>query len=127
MTTITFPDGTAKEFPKGITGLKIAESIGPRLAKAAFAITVDDELYDLFRPIEKDAKIRIHTFDSKEGQHVFWHSTAHVLAQAVLQLWPEVKPTIGPTIETGFYYDFEKKEPFTPEDLVKIEKKMQEI
>jgi len=127
MVRIIYPDGTAKDFPKNITGLNIAESIGPRLAKAALAITVNGELYDLFRPIGTDAKISIHTFDSKEGKHVFWHSTAHVLAQAVLQLWPEVKPTIGPTIETGFYYDFDKEDPFTPEDLVQIEKKMQEI
>ncbi len=124
---ITFPDGTAKEFPKGTTGLKIAERIGPRLAKAALAITVDGELYDLFRKIENDAAIHIHTFDSKEGRHVFWHSTAHILAQAVLSIWPDVKPTIGPTIETGFYYDFDKEEPFTPGDLLNIEKKMQEI
>jgi threonyl-tRNA synthetase len=124
---ITLPDGSKKEFKKGITGQEIAESIGAGLARAAVAIKVNNELYDLFREIEKNAEISILTFKDKEGKHVFWHSTAHILAEAVTSIWPEVKPTIGPPIEEGFYYDFEKSEPFTPEDLERIEKRMHEI
>jgi threonyl-tRNA synthetase len=125
--TITLPDGSKKQIKKGTTGNEIAESIGPRLAKAAIAITVNNELYDLFRPIQTNADIAILTFDQPDGKKAFWHSTAHILAQAVTELWPETKPTIGPAIEEGFYYDFDKKEPFTPEDLNQIESKMKEI
>src|SRR3989344_6059109 len=125
--TIELPDGTKKQHPKGVTGIQIAQSIGARLARDAVAIKVNNELYDLFRPIEQDAKIMILTFDQKEGKSAFWHSTAHVLAQAVLSLFPDAKPTIGPPIDEGFYYDFDVKKPFTADDLVKIEKKMDEV
>ena len=125
--TIELPDGTKKQHPKGVTGTQIAQSIGQRLAKDAVAIKVNNELYDLFRPIEADAKIIILTFDQKEGKAAFWHSTAHVLAQAVISLFPDAKPTIGPPIDEGFYYDFDVKKPFTHEDLEKIEKKMEDV
>src|SRR3989344_557594 len=125
--TIELPDGTKKQHPKGVTGIQIAQSIGARLARDAVAIKVNNELYDLFRPIEQDAKIMILTFDQKEGKSAFWHSTAHVLAQAVLSLFPDAKPTIGPPIDEGFYYDFDVKKPFAADDLEKIEKKMEEI
>ena len=124
---ITLPDSSKKKFKKGITGKDIAESIGPRLAKAALAVKVNGEIYDIFRPIEKDSQVQILTFDSDEGKKVFWHSTSHIMAQAVISLWPDAKPTIGPPIDNGFYYDFEKVEPFTPEDLNKIEAEMQKI
>lgn len=124
---ITLPDGTSKDFTKGITGAEIAQAIGPRLAKAALAVKVNGELWDLSRPIEKDASVNVLTFDDAEGKQAFWHTSAHVLAQAVLELWPDVLRTIGPAIENGFYFDFYRKEPFTPEDLVEIESTMQGI
>lgn len=125
--TITFPDGAARQFPKGVTGSDVAAAIGPRLAKDALAVSVDGELRDLFRPIGEDAKVEILTFGHPEGKKAFWHSSAHLLAHAVSSLWPDAKPTIGPAIENGFYYDFERREPFTPEDLAKIESRMQEL
>ncbi|MFC1728084.1 threonine--tRNA ligase [Nanoarchaeota archaeon] len=126
MVKITFPDGIVEEFKKGVTGTEIAKSIGERLAKAALAIEVDGELKDLNSKLEKDSKIRIITFKDKEGVEIFRHSSAHIMAAAVTELFKRAKPTIGPAVEEGFYYDFEV-EPFKPEDLEKIEKKMQEI
>tara|TARA_Y100000310_G_C20669443_1_gene809418 strand:+ start:784 stop:2697 length:1914 start_codon:yes stop_codon:yes gene_type:complete len=126
MVEITLPDGSKKKYKK-VTGKEIAASIGERLAKDALAIKVDDAVLDLDREITKDTSVRILTFNDGEGKQVFWHSSAHVLANAVVQLWPKAKLTIGPPIENGFYYDFAKKEPFTPEDLKKIEEKMREI
>lgn len=124
---ITLPDGSVKEYKRGVTGREIAESIGQRLAKAALAVKVGSDLLDLARPIEKDGSVKILTFDDADGKQAFWHSTAHILAHAVVTLWPEAKPTIGPPIENGFYYDFERKEPFTPEDLRNIEAEMQKV
>ncbi|HME86843.1 MAG TPA: threonine--tRNA ligase [Candidatus Nanoarchaeia archaeon] len=123
---ITFPDGNVKEFKSGSTGLEIAKSIGERLAMAAIVVEVNGVLQDLNSPIEKDAKLRIITFKDKEGVDVFRHSSAHILAAAVTSLFKYARPTIGPAVENGFYYDF-AHEPFTPADLEKIEKKMQEI
>ncbi len=123
---ITFPDGSVKEFPKGTTGLEIAKSIGERLAMAALAVEVNGKLQDLTRKIDSDAKIRIITFKDKEGVEVFRHSTAHLLANAIIELFPEAKVTIGPVVEEGFYYDIDHP-PFTPSDLEKIEKRMGEI
>ncbi len=125
--TITFPDLSKEKFRKGITPLEIAEKISKRLAEEAVAAKVNDKLFDLTRPITEDAKIEILKFDSKEGKEVFWHSTNHVLANAVKELWPGTKLGIGPAIENGFYYDFDKPEPFTPDDFKKIEEKMKEI
>ncbi|HIH05114.1 TPA: threonine--tRNA ligase, partial [Candidatus Woesearchaeota archaeon] len=119
--------GSAKEFPRGATGLEIAESIGKRLAQDALAIKIGGELKDVFLPLEKSAPIRIVTWKDKEGMEVFRHSTAHLLAQAVLRLFPEAKPTIGPVVEEGFYYDFDLEHHFTPEDLARIEQEMMKI
>lgn len=126
MVKITLPDGKGEEFKKGVTGLEIAKKIGERLAMAALAIEVNGKVQDLSTPIEQDSKIKIFTFKDKEGIEVFRHSSAHLLAQAVTELFPEAKLTIGPVVEEGFYYDIDHT-PFRPEDVEKIEKKMKEI
>lgn len=110
-----------------MTGLEVAKAIGPGLARAAVAVKVNDEQRDLARPIEVDGDFEVITIDSPEGLHILRHSTAHVMAQAVLDLFPEATFAIGPPIEDGFYYDFEVDEPFTPDDLAKIEERMAEI
>jgi len=124
---MTLPDGKALTFPKGVTGGEIAAAIGPGLAKAALIITVDGQEYDLFRPIEQDAKIRIITRKDQEALELIRHDAAHLLAMAVQDLYPGTQVTIGPAIEDGFYYDFARDTPFTPEDLPKIEARMHEI
>ena len=125
--TMTLPDGKALTFPKGVTGGEIAAAIGPGLAKAALIITVDGQEDDLFRPIEQDAKIRIITRKDQEALELIRHDAAHLLAMAVQDLYPGTQVTIGPAIEDGFYYDFARDTPFTPEDLPKIEARMHEI
>ncbi len=124
---ITLPDGSEREFGDGTTGYDIAADIGSRLAKAAVAVTVDGQMYDLHRPIGSDAGISIVTGNTEAGRHVIRHSAAHIMAQAVLGLFPDAKFAIGPPIEDGFYYDFEVDEPFTPDDLERIEERMAEI
>ncbi|MEZ5175998.1 MAG: threonine--tRNA ligase [Acidimicrobiia bacterium] len=124
---ITLPDGSIKEYPEGVTGHGIASDVGPRLAKAAVAVTVDGALYDLHRPIEDDASVSIVTDTTEAGREVMRHSAAHIMAQAVLGLFPDATFAIGPAIDDGFYYDFAVDEPFTPEDLERIEQKMAEI
>jgi len=124
---ITLPDNSVKKFKKGVTGLEIAKKIGEKLAKDALAVRVNDELKPLDYKIEENAKLRIATKNSADGLEVLRHSCSHVMAEAVKELWPNVKIAIGPAIETGFYYDFLKKEPFSEEDLKKIEEKMNEI
>ena len=124
---ITLPDSSIKEHEKGVTGHKIAESIGPRLAKDAVAIEINGKIADLDDKINGDAKIRIITFKDKEGLDALRHSLAHLLAAAVLELWPDTKRTIGPPIENGFYYDFQFSKPINEPDLIKIEQKMREI
>jgi len=124
---LTLPDGSVLEVAQGTTALEAAEQIGPRLAKAALVAKVDGELYDLDRPLNEDARFEVLTFDSEEGRDVYWHSASHIMADAVTQLFPEAKPTIGPAIEDGFYYDFDVPEPFTEDDLRRIEEKMQQI
>jgi len=124
---IQFPDGSVKEHPKNISPLEIAESISHGLAKQTIVAEVNGKLVDLDYKIANDAKIKLFKFDSKEGQEVYWHSTAHLLAQAVKELFPIIKVTIGPAIENGFYYDFDKEVPFTDKDLEKIEQKMKEL
>ena len=126
MVKITLPDGKGEEFKKGVTGLDIAKKIGERLAMAALAIEVNGTIQDLSIPIEKNSKIRILTFKDREGVEIFRHSSAHLLANAVVEYFPEAKLTIGPVVEEGFYYDIEHS-PFTPSDLEKIEKRMKEI
>ncbi len=127
MPEIRFPDGAARSFPDGVTGLDIAESISKSLAKKALAVELDGELRDLTRPIETGGAIRIITAKDPEGLDLLRHDAAHVLAQAVQELFPGTQVTIGPTIEDGFYYDFARDEPFSTEDFEKIEKRMAEI
>lgn len=124
---ITLPDGSEREYQDGITGYDIAASIGSRLAKAAVAVTVDGSMYDLHRPIESDAGISIVTENTEAGRHVIRHSAAHIMAQAVLDEFPGAKFAIGPAIQDGFYYDFEVDNPFTPEDLDRVEARMASI
>ena len=127
MPNITLPDGSVREYDAVTRGSEIAESIGAGLAKAAVAVRVDGDLWDLTRDIESDATVEIITRDSSDGLELLRHDAAHVLAEAVKELWPETQVTIGPAIENGFYYDFARDEPFTEEDLAVIEKRMQEI
>ncbi|HTK85895.1 MAG TPA: TGS domain-containing protein, partial [Patescibacteria group bacterium] len=125
--TITLPDGSTRSYGQGATGMQIAESIGKGLAKAAVAVRVDGQLWDLSRPIDRDAKIAIIRRQDPEALELIRHDAAHVLAEAVQSLYPGTQVTIGPTIENGFYYDFARNQPFTLEDLPKIEAKMKEI
>ena len=125
--TVTLPDGKALTFARGVTGTDVAAAIGPGLAKAALIIMVNGKEYDLFRPIEEDAQVRIITKKDPESLELIRHDMAHVLAMAVQALYPGTQVTIGPAIEDGFYYDFARETPFTPEDLPKIEDKMREI
>ncbi|MDX1515782.1 MAG: threonine--tRNA ligase [Woeseiaceae bacterium] len=127
MPTIMLPDGSARQYDAATTGADIAAGIGAGLAKAAVAVRVDGELRDLTRPIDRDAAVEIVTRDSDDGLELLRHDAAHVLAEAVKELWPETQVTIGPAIDNGFYYDFARDEPFTDEDLAVIEKRMREI
>ena len=124
---LTFPDGTVKEFPQGITALEVAKSIGPRLASDALVAKVDGRLVDLSSPIESSSPIQFVTPSSPEGPEVYRHSSAHLLAAAVLELFPDAHPGIGPPTETGFFYDFFREKPFTEDDLKKIEDEMREL
>jgi threonyl-tRNA synthetase len=127
MPIITLPDGTKRTYDAGVDGAAVARSIGPRLERDAVAVRVDGALRDLTRPIEQDAKVEIITRATPDGLELLRHDAAHVMAEAVKELYPETQVTIGPAIENGFYYDFARKEPFTPEDLEKIEARMHEI
>ncbi len=127
MPIITLPDGKNIEFPKEVTGLDIAEKISKSLSKQALIMSVNGELKDLYFSIKKDCSVKIFTAKDPEGLEVIRHDTAHIMAMAVQELYPGTQVTIGPVIENGFYYDFARKEPFTENDLEKIEKKMSEI
>ena len=127
MVTLTFPDGARREFPEGTTGLDIAKGISPSLAKRTVAMALDGTVADLADPIARDAKIEFINRDDPRALELIRHDAAHVLAEAVQELWPGTQVTIGPVIENGFYYDFYRNQPFTPEDLPVIEKKMKEI
>ncbi|MBL8699698.1 MAG: threonine--tRNA ligase [Alphaproteobacteria bacterium] len=127
MVSIKLPDGSVKQFAAAPSGLDVAQSIGAGLAKAALAIKVDGELRDLTRPIESDAGIEIVTARSPDALALLRHDAAHVLAEAVQELWPGTQITFGPSTEDGFYYDFGRAEPFSPDDFPKIEAKMREI
>jgi threonyl-tRNA synthetase len=124
---IVLPDGATKEVADGISALDFAKSISPRLAKEAVAAVINDQPADLSRTLHENDRVTILTFDSAEGKQVFWHSSSHVLAQAVQELFPAAKLAIGPAIENGFYYDFDTERPFSPDDIVAIEKKVKEI
>src|SRR5262247_2889363 len=127
MVALTFPDGARREYPKGTTGLDIAKGISPSLAKRTVAMALDGALTDLNDPIERDAKVEFLTREDPRALELIRHDAAHVLAEAVQTLWPGTQVTIGPVIENGFYYDFFRNQPFTPEDFDAIEKKMREI
>jgi threonyl-tRNA synthetase len=126
--TITLPDGSQRSYPRPVTGLTVAESIGPGLAKAALAVKLDGALRDLEREIESDGKLEIVTAkQTEDALELLRHDCAHVLAEAVQELYPGTQVTFGPATDDGFYYDFAREEPFTPEDLEKIEARMHEI
>ena len=128
MIKITFPDGSIREYDKGVTGLQIAESISPRLAKEVLACGVNGETYDLTRPIVEDAEVILYKFEDDEGKHAFWHTSAHLLAEALQQLYPGIQFGIGPAIEQGFYYDVDPGTAVIKEsDLATIEAKMVEL
>ncbi|MDD3535122.1 MAG: threonine--tRNA ligase, partial [Candidatus Cloacimonetes bacterium] len=124
---ISLPDGTKKEYPAPVSALQIANDISPRLGDAALAAEINGVMKDLSTVIDSDAELLIHTFKTEKGRELYWHSTAHLMAQAVTQLFPKVQVTIGPAIEQGFYYDFDKDEAFTDEDLLRIEERMKEL
>src|SRR5258706_5111164 len=127
MVAITLPDGSVRQFEKPVTVGEVADSIGPGSAKAAIGGKVDGKLVDVSHTIPNDAKLAIVTDGDPEGLDMIRHSTAHLLAYAVKELFPDAQVTIGPVIENGFYYDFAYKRPFTPEDLAAIEKRMAEL
>ncbi|HET8973934.1 MAG TPA: threonine--tRNA ligase [Pseudolabrys sp.] len=127
MVVLTFPDGARREYPSGITGLDVAKGISPSLAKRTVAMALDGTLADITDPIECDARIEFISREDPRALELIRHDAAHVLAEAVQTLWPGTQVTIGPVIENGFYYDFFRNQPFTPEDLPVIEKKMREI
>jgi threonyl-tRNA synthetase len=127
MVALTFPDGARRDYPNGISGLDIAKGISPSLAKRTVAMALDGALADLGDPIARDARIEFLTRDDPRALELIRHDCAHVLAEAVQTLWPGTQVTIGPVIENGFYYDFFRNQPFTPEDFEAIEKKMREI
>ena len=127
MPNITLPDGKKLNFENSVTGTEVAEKISKSLAKQALVMSVNDELKDLYTQIDKDSSVKIFTAKDHEALEVIRHDTAHIMAMAVQQLFPGTQVTIGPVIENGFYYDFARKEPFTSEDLEKIEKRMSEI
>lgn len=127
MITITFPDGSSRQYESGITPYQVAESISPRLAAEVLSATINDVLQDLRTPITGDATLKLHKFDDPEGKHAFWHSSSHLLAEALEQLYPGIKFGIGPAIENGFYYDVDPSQPIMEADLPKIEKKMLEL
>jgi threonyl-tRNA synthetase len=127
MVALTFPDGARRDYPSGITGLDVAKGISPSLAKRTVAMALDGRVADLSDPIEHDAKIEFLTREDPRALELIRHDAAHVLAEAVQSLWPGTQVTIGPVIENGFYYDFFRNQPFTPEDLPAIEQKMRKI
>src|SRR5579883_2378691 len=127
MVALTFPDGARRDYPNGTTGLDIAKGISPSLAKRTVAMALDGIVTDLADRIEKDARIEFLTREDPRALELIRHDCAHVLAEAVQTLWPGTQVTIGPVIENGFYYDFFRNEPFTPEDFPAIEKRMREI
>ena len=129
MIKITFPDNSERSFPKGITGIEIAKSISNSLAREVLSVTINNEVYDLTRPIEQDATIKFNKWEDEDGMHAFWHSSAHLMAEALEALYPGIKLGIGPSIDNGFYYDVDPGEGRTisESDLPAIEKKMREL
>jgi threonyl-tRNA synthetase len=124
---ITLPDGSSREVPRGTTAAQLASQIGPRLAQAALVARAGDTLVDLSKPLEESTMLSILTAKDPEAVQVFRHSAAHLLAAAVLELYPDVKLGIGPPTDTGFFYEFVREQPFTQDDLAQIEAKMHEL
>ena len=124
---ITFPDGSVREYAKGTSAMQIAESISPRLAADVLSATVNEEVVDLLAPINEDANIKLNKWDDEDGRRTFWHTSSHLLAEALENLYPGIKFGNGPSIENGFYYDVDSPTPITEADLQKIEKKMEEL
>ena len=124
---LVYPDGIIARHPRGVTGAEVARSIGSRLAKAAIAVAIDGEPLDLDRPLDHGGKFEVITDTTEAGRHITRHSAAHILAQAVLGLFPAAHFAIGPPIEDGFYYDFDIGRPFTPSDLEALSARMAEI
>ena len=129
MINITFPDGSVRQFDKGVSGLEIAKSLSNSLAREVLSVNVNDELWDLWRPINVDATIKLNKFDDPDGKHAFWHSSAHLMAEAIESLYPGTKFGIGPAIENGFYYDVDLGDEvvISDSDLPRIEKKMKDL
>src|SRR5262245_15069104 len=127
MPTITLPDGSQRQFPNPVTGAEVAAAIGPGLAKAALAVKLNGQVKDLATSIREDARVEIVTKTHPAALELLRHDAAHVLAEAVQELFPGTQITFGPATETGFYYDFHREEPFTPEDFAKIEERMRAI
>src|SRR4029078_9174563 len=127
MVALTFPDGARREYPSGTTGLDVARGISPSLAKRTVAMALDGTLADLPDPIDRDARIEFISREDPRALELIRHDAAHVLAEAVQTLWPGTQVPSGRVIENGFYYDFFRNQPFTPEDLPVIERKMREI
>src|SRR5262245_33793625 len=127
MVAITLPDGSVRKYEGAVSGAQLAADIGPGLAKAALAVKIDGEMRDLTRPIAQDAKVAIVTRKDADALELLRHDAAHVMAEAVQELFPNTQVTIGPAIENGFYYDFARETPFSTDDLAKIEAKMREI
>ena len=124
---ITLPDGSVKEFDKGITPYQVADTISGRLASDALVAKVNDNLWDLHRPVNSDSNLSIHTFKDPIGKETYWHSTSHLMAHAVLEIYPEAKFGVGPAVEGGFYYDIDINSQLSDADLSKIEHKMEEL
>ena len=129
MVKITFPDGNVREYSDGVSGLEVAKSISEGLARNAVGVVVNGEYYELNRPIESDATLKIATFDDDDGKQMYWHSSAHLMAEAIQELYPGTKFGIGPSIENGFYYDVLPPEgvKLSTENLPEIEAKMREL
>ncbi|MBO4731073.1 MAG: TGS domain-containing protein, partial [Bacteroidaceae bacterium] len=129
MIKISFPDGSVREYESGVTGLQIAESISPALARNVVSCAVNDVTTELNRPITEDATIQLFRFEDKEGKHTFWHTSAHLLAEALKELYPGIQFGFGPAVENGFFYDVMPKEGdvISENDFPKIEAKMMEL
>ncbi len=126
MINLKFPDGSERKYPEPLTAIEVAKDIGSDVGRSALCVDIDGEMFDLRHEIDRDSNIRFIDFSDEKGKEIYWHSTSHIMAQAVVRLFPNVKVAIGPAIEQGFYYDFES-EPFTDEDLLKIEKEVKKI
>ena len=129
MIKVTFPDGSVREYESGVTGLEIARSISERLAQEVLAASVNGKIYDLTRPITEDCAFKLHKWEDAEAKETFWHTSAHILGEALQQLYPGIQFGIGPAIENGFYYDVDPGEgvSISEADLEKIENKMREL